>query len=547
MATLLIAFPRIYPGALLVLSLGIAVWLVPWFLPRTVNPRTFLLRSLPALLGSVLILAGSVVAGDWLKQRCEAARALPPAGSPNVLLIVLDTVRADRLSLYGYQRATTPNLERLARRGIQFDAARATAPWTLPSHASFFTGRWAHELDVEWLTPVRTSFPMLAEYLGSRGYATAGFVGNVGYCSYESGLGRGLTHHDDYKLTRLSFLRSAVFLDKFLTLLLRFDLRYEGDPPFYLTDSINYWFYSDLRSDASSISGAFVDWLARRPEPARPFFAFLNYFDAHAPYRLPVGATARIGPPPLTRDELRIVYNVWAQIDRLTLPQRYLDLGRDAYDNCIAYVDEQLGSVFHELERRQLMEPTLVLVLSDHGEGLGEHELFDHGESLYSTEVRVPLLILLPGVGQPALKVREVVSLRDVPATVVELVGLSAGAPFPGRSLVRFWRGSPAASDTADSAIALSELFRPNPIDPNRGRAPARRGPLLSLAEGDFLYIRNQGDGTEELYNAREDPRELTNRASNGAFQPVLEQFRKRLDVIKPAARRDDHKGRGEK
>jgi arylsulfatase A-like enzyme len=382
---------------------------------------------------------------------------------------------------------------------------------------------------------------MLAEYLGSRGYATAGFVANVGYCSYESGLGRGLTHHDDYKLTRLSFLRTAVFFDKFLLLLFRFDLRYDGDPPFYLSDSIKHWFYCDGRRDAASISGAFVDWLARRPEPARPFFAFLNYYDAHAPYKLPVGAIPRIGPPPLTRDELRIVYDDWPVIDKLTLRERYLDLGRDAYDNCIAYVDEQLGSIFHELDRRHLLERTLVLVLSDHGEGLGEHELFDHGQSLYSTEVRVPLLIVPPGAGQSGQKVREVVSLRDVPATVVDLVGLSAGAPFPGRSLARFWRGSPAASDTAQSAVALSELFSPNPIDPNHGRAPARRGPLLSLAEGDFLYIRNQGDLTEELYNQREDPRELTNRASLGAFQPVLERFRRRVAEIEPAARGTEH------
>ena len=122
---------------------------------------------------------GSVFGGDWLKQRREAGRPLPPANSPNVLLIVLDTVRADRLSLYGYQRRTTPTLERLAKRGIRFDAARATAPWTLPSHASLFTGRWPHELDVQWLTPLRVNFPMLAEYLGSHGYATAGFVANT--------------------------------------------------------------------------------------------------------------------------------------------------------------------------------------------------------------------------------------------------------------------------------------------------------------------------------------------------------------------------------
>ena len=118
-------------------------------------------------------------AGDWVKERREASRPLPPADSPNVLLIVMDTVRADHLSLYGYDRATTPTLEQLAKRGIRFDKARATAPWTLASHASLFTGRWPHELDVQWLTPLRGKFPTLAEYLGSHGYATAGFVANT--------------------------------------------------------------------------------------------------------------------------------------------------------------------------------------------------------------------------------------------------------------------------------------------------------------------------------------------------------------------------------
>ena len=125
---------------------------------------------------------------------------MPPPDAPNVLLIVLDTVRADHLSLYGYRRPTSPTLERLARRGVRFDEARATAPWTLPSHASLFTGRWPHELGVKWLTPWRGNDPTLAEYLGSRGYATAGFVANTLYCSYDSGLGRGFTRYDDYIL-----------------------------------------------------------------------------------------------------------------------------------------------------------------------------------------------------------------------------------------------------------------------------------------------------------------------------------------------------------
>ena len=157
--------------------------------------------------------------GDRLKLARESGRPLPPAGSPNILLVVLDTVRADRLSLYGYERPTTPNLERLAKRGIRFDLARATAPWTLASHASMFTGHWPHELVQEWMTPLQGNQPMLAEYVGAHGYATAGFVANVTYCSQNSGLARGFTHYEDYVLEKLAPLRTSGLVEQTTTMI----------------------------------------------------------------------------------------------------------------------------------------------------------------------------------------------------------------------------------------------------------------------------------------------------------------------------------------
>ena len=171
------------------------------------------------MLGLVLALAGFVFVGEWLKLARESGRPLPPANSPNVLLIVLDTVRADRLSLYGYERPTTPNLERLSKRGIRFDRARATAPWTLASHASMFTGHWPHELVTEWMTPLQGNLPMLAEYLGAHGYATAGFVANVLYCSQNSGLARGFTHYEDYILEKLAPLRTSGLVERTTTMI----------------------------------------------------------------------------------------------------------------------------------------------------------------------------------------------------------------------------------------------------------------------------------------------------------------------------------------
>ena len=251
------------------------------------------------------MLAVSQFGGDWVKQRLEARRPLPPAGSPNVLLIVLDTVRADHLSLEGYRRPTSPNLERLAKIGIRFDRARATAPWTLPSHAGFFTGRWPHELGVQWLTPLRTDAPFLAEYLASRGYATAGFIANTGYCSYDSGLARGFTHYEDYVLERLNFLRTSVLIAGLLGHIYEYGFANDSGPLRWVAEFVERWFYASHRKDAASINRALLDWLGGRRGQTRPFFVFLNYVDAHSPYTVPQGAPHRFGHKPASSYEIR--------------------------------------------------------------------------------------------------------------------------------------------------------------------------------------------------------------------------------------------------
>ena len=223
----------------------------------------------------------------------------------------------------------------------------------------------------------------------------------------------------------------------------------------------------------------------------------------------------------------------WNLIDKLQLPEHYTRLALDCYDNCVAYLDERLGQLFDDLGSRGVLDRTWVVIVGDHGEGLGEHDLYGHGESLYSTEIRVPLLILPPLGEQPGAIVRDPVSLRDLPATIVDLVGLAAGAPFPGRSLSGLWVNSSQRTDRTVGHEVLSELPSPNPNDPNHGRSPAHRGPLVSLAVGDLVYIHNEGDGTEELYNERDDPQELTNRAASDTMRPVLERFRQQLARLK--------------
>jgi len=533
---LMVAGPQIYVEAWIILALGIAVRLVPWLERHPIGLRRWLLWSFPGLVGLVMIMAGSVVAGDWLKERRAASRPLPAADSPNVLFIVLDTVRADHLSLYGYGRTTTPKLEQLAKLGIRFENVRATAPWTLPSHASMFTGRWPHELGVEWMTPLREEYLTLAEYLGSHGYATAGFAANTLFCSYDTGINRGFAHYEDYELGPLAAVQTAFVVELVfrgvVPLAVKHGRSFDAGLLRPLQEALLGWVLTRDRISARAINRKFVDWLARRREPRRPFFAFLNYIDAHAPYVAPTVAGHRFGLRPRSFSDADIL-DGWRTLFKLELPLYYRTLALDAYDNCLAYLDEQLGELFEELQRRGELDRTLVIVTSDHGEGLGEHDLFDHGESLYRTEIGVPLLIVPPARSRSQGVVSETVSLRNLPATIVELVGLKADSSFPGPSLANLWRRS--APDPGAFTIdgVISELTGPNPLDPNQGRSPARQGPLISLSEGDFVYIRNEGNGVEELFNERDDPRESSNRAGVEALQPVLNRFRERVKQLR--------------
>lgn len=522
----------LYAEARLILAIGLAVCLGPMLERALLGRRRRLAWSFAAMLAAVSIQGGWLAVGDGLGRWREGSRPLPPPGSPSVLLIVLDTVRADHLSAYGYHRPTTPNLEALARRGIRFDRARASAPWTLPSHATLFTGRWPHEVGSRWLHPMRGDVPTLAGHLGSLGHATAGFVGNTFYCGYDSGLDRGFTVYRDHPLDWPSALRTVHLIG--LTLRTVRSMAPggagadaggpAGAGPWPAMERLA----RGEKKDARAINGEFLDWLSRAGASRRPFFAFLNYIDAHAPYTLPAGTPYRFRKGPLSGADYRLLDTAWLRADRAKLPRPARDLAIDAYDSCLASIDDALGELFGELRRRGVLDHTIVIVTSDHGEEFGEHGLFDHGESLYRPEVRVPLLIALPDGQGSGRVVDRFVSLRDIPATIVDLVGGGRPSPFPGRSLARLWRSAPGSEPTigrADDPI-LSELSAPNPADPSRGRSPARSGPLISLADGDLVYIRNLRDGKEQLFDEREDPRELTDLSRTEPARGPMRRFR---------------------
>ncbi len=188
-------------------------------------------------------------------------------------------------------------MDELAARGIRFDQAQAASSWTLPSHASMFTGRWPHELSAGWFSPLDGMLPTLAEVVGSHGYATAGFVANTWYSASDSGLGRGFTEYRDFRFPRLTALTTTVLVDRpleglqtiarFLEDWLDIDLFRPAVDQLYRLLKYN-------RKEAETVNHEFLDWLSHRTQPDRPFFAFLNFYDAHYPYELP-GAWASIG------------------------------------------------------------------------------------------------------------------------------------------------------------------------------------------------------------------------------------------------------------
>ncbi len=502
--TLLLALPGLHPLALGVLAAGLAVQTLRWRIPQT-TIRSLILKSVGWLAALVSVFAmGALGVPRFLESQAVGNLPIPQPNAPNVLLIVLDTVRADSLSLYGYSKPNTPNLEQQAKDGVLFTRAIATSSWTLPSHASMFTGHLPNDLSVDWVRPLDATYPTLAEILRERGYRTAGFVGNLVYGRENMGLARGFIHYDDYPISvGQVVLSSALTRTISNNKTLRRVLGYH--------DMLN-------RKSAKQINTAFLDWLER--QGANPYFAFLNYFDAHEPYLPPKSFAEQFGPK---RVNLNFDY-LGAEVvraDKHEMSPAEIEAEIAAYDGAIAYLDDQLASLFDTLNARGDLNDTLVIVVSDHGEQFGEHGLFDHGNSLYWPVLHVPLLILFPGRVPAGTTIHDTVSLVDLPATILDLAGLENTSLLPGQSLASHWR-DPDSAQNKYPAPAIAQVSEAPGLAEHY---PAARGDMLSSVLGSYHYILN-GDSQEELYNLDRDSQELSNLTTNAQSMDTLAQLR---------------------
>ena len=475
---------RLSPAAFVILAAGIGYQLSLTLYEREKRFVPFARRSAKGFGILTLALLLVIQGGYWVGERI-ATRNLPQAkeSAPNVLFIVIDTLRADHLSLQGYDRITDPNLVRIASEGVMFDNAYATSSWTLTSHASLFTGRWNYEHKADGGRDLDDTYPTIAEALTARGYRTGGFIGNFETVPRRWGFARGFIHYEDYYQT-LPQLTVSSFYGRFLE--------------YYALHKVFGMEFSVDRRWAPSVNQSALDWIAQDTE--RPFFAFINYYDVHAPYISPERARFSEFENPGG-----LVNTDWTTADIYNPKTPEQVQGEiDAYDGGIYYTDQQIQILLDELDQRGVLENTIVIITSDHGELFGEHGLWEHHNSLYKPVIHVPLIVWRPGSVPQNVRIDTPVSNVAIPATILDMLGEPGQDLFPGPSLAELWRGPSSAALFPDP---IAEMAESTWVNPNH---LSIKGDMVSVISSDWQYIEHEYNGVE-LYNLKEDPDQLNN------------------------------------
>jgi len=451
---------------------------------------------------ALLIFAG-IEGGRKLVEQAALVKLPPPAaGAPNVLVVVMDTLRADHLSCYGYARPTSPNLDLLANQGVLFENAISAASWSLPSHVSMLTGRYQFEHHVGDIdgSPIRDSvtlplggFPSLGEALAQHGYRTGAFSANRSYFSANLGFGHGFLHFEDYfhspadgfVRTLLGGELAGLYLKATRTDWISHTFRRIGaerllDASFEGAGGLSG---AHVRKRASTVNQEVLHWIDGESQ-GHPFFAFLNYFDVHNPYG---------GPPDYAGA-------MWPKNTSI-----------DQYDNSVRYVDDEFGKLMNELGKRGLTDNTLVIVTSDHGESLGQHGLSYHGHSLYRELIQVPLIFWYPGHVPSGIRVSSSVTNAAIPLTVMDLLGNSETL-FRGQPLDVLWK---ASTEKRNPPGQLSELAEEHFLEPEDEGADKRipigtTGAMKSIIGERWHLIIHKRFGSQ-LYDWINDPGETKN------------------------------------
>jgi len=391
---------------------------------------------------------------------------------PHVLLVTLDTVRYDAVACNEVARwIQTPYVDALAADGLRFEQAIAQSPTTTPSHCSIMTSTYPNTHDALNGKPMHPHLPTLAECLRENGYETVAFTSSTTTRSLNSGLDRGFDRYVD----SLVPWAEVFSRDEFQNLI-----------AFYLAGVA---VHSQIRGDV--VTRRALRWLEGRGDG--PFFCWLHYFDPHNPY-----------DPPGTYAEMYLDY-VHADT-----PMRR---ERELYAGEVTYADAQVGEIVEALKKRGEYDDTLIIITSDHGEGFGEkhwsYTEYAHGDNLYDTTQRVPLIIK-PASSLGTVRgsrVREQVELIDLAPTVLEVLGIPQPETFAGRSLGRMLAGD-LRPGPERPAYALTWVEAYDPKKPQTTKAFVRKLALRTLR---WKYVVVDQFFQEELYDLAADPREITN------------------------------------
>ncbi len=440
----------------------------------------------------IIICTSSFMVQSPIREKLSVKSLHKDRGRHNVILISMDTVRADHLSLYGYKRDTTPNLRKLAEQATLYTRAIASGDMTLTSHASIFTGMYsskhgAHRVipDYPVCRPLDKKFHTLAEMLSENGYLTIGVVSNFSFLGNGFEIDQGFNYYD---------YRSRIpIVGRTKQYYLRQNFRR------FVVNFISPSIYEDLRP-AEDINNEVFKLIDKVKKGQDPFFLFINYMDAHWPYI-----------PPLPFDSLfpgkrgGVTYSRYMKLkDQVMNFERNITGEEQShlisqYDGGIAYVDFKIGELVQRLKDAGLYQNSIIIITSDHGEAFGDRAMMEHdGLSVYQDHVYVPLIIKFPDDNKSHV-VSEVVSVTDIMPTVLEVLGYKISEDIEGKSLSGNSRERPIN--------VISESF----FKEKGGRYNSRFDRIeRAIYSGSFKYI-NSTTGKRELYNILKDPEEKKN------------------------------------
>lgn len=468
---------------------------------------------------------------------------------PDIIFIVLDTQRADRLGIYGHHRDISPHIDRFAGEGILFEQAISPAQWTIPSHASFFTGRYptGHQVTQSSHT-LSPDLPHVAEVLRAAGYETVGFCNNPLVGILNNGFKRGFETFYNYggaipslpeSSTRLPWPlnRLSAAYTQFLRRISYPIQNFFGQSDLAFRVSLNAWLtplwsrFANFKGQNERSVRDVVHFLQKREAQAqkRPLFLFLNLMETHLPFWPPGEFIDKVAPYLRHDKEARTIMRKWNReayrwAAPLAEPLSELEsrVLNDLYDAEVAYQDSYLGQLLGTLRQRDQANNTLTLLVADHGDGLGEHDYFGHAFVAYQELVHVPLIMHWPNrwAGQ---RVPSPVSTRRVFHTLLDAAGRLPEMPGLNPAEVRNLSLTHAIYGRyPERHAAYSEVYPPlNFVKAIERRQPAlleqfrclamRRAVVKATGQGETVKLIQVDDVPDELFCLQTDPEERHN------------------------------------